>query len=169
HGGMGLVLRAIDLQLNRTVALKILLPQSRSGIDLRRRLASEARLASGVNHPGVATVYDFVESAAGSFIVYEFVEGRTLRRELANGPFRGEELVGAALQLADALAAAHRQRVIHRDLKPENIMVMPSENRRGRMKILDFGLARPLSDPLARSGAEAENQITVTFTAPGAF
>ena len=169
HGGMGVVLRAVDLQLNRPVALKMLLPQNRAGNYLRRRLASEARLASGVNHAGVATVYDFVASAEGDFIVYEFVEGRTLRRELANGPFRGEELVGAALQLADALAAAHRQRVIHRDLKPENIMVMPGENRRGRMKILDFGLARPFPDPLARSGAEAENEVTVTFTAPGVF
>jgi len=167
HGGMGVVLRAIDLQLNRPVALKMLRPQNRAGVDLRRRLASEARLASGVNHAGIATVHDFVASAEGDFIVYEFVEGRTLRDELADGPFGTEELVDAALQLAEALAAAHRQRVIHRDLKPENIMVTPGENGRGRMKILDFGLARPLSDPLARSGSEAENEITVTFTTPG--
>ena len=166
RGGMGLVLRAIDLQLNRPVALKMLLQQNRAGIDLRRRLASEARLASGLNHSGIATVFDFVESTEGAFIVYEFVEGRTLRQELANGPFRAEEFVDASLQLAEALAAAHRQRVIHRDLKPENIMVTPGENGR-RMKILDFGLARPFSDPLARAGSEAENEITISFTAPG--
>jgi hypothetical protein len=151
RGGMGLVL---------------LLEQNRAGVDLRRRLASEARLASGLNHSGIATVFDFVESTEGAFIVYEFVEGRTLRNELTNGPFRAEEFVDAAIQLADALAAAHRQRVIHRDLKPENIMVTPGENGR-RMKILDFGLARPFSDPLARAGSEAENEITISFTAPG--
>src|ERR1700747_775053 len=72
RGGIGLVLRAIDLQLNRPVALKMLLPETRAGVDLRRRLAAEARLASGVNHSGIATVFDFVESGEGAFIVYEF-------------------------------------------------------------------------------------------------
>src|SRR5271154_2480022 len=147
RGGMGIVFRALDVQLNRWVALKMLLPEATHDISLQRRLASEARTASGLNHPGIAIVFDFVEVPDASFIVYELVVGRTLRSELAAGRFSMEELVDAGVQLADALAAAHQQGAVHRDLKPENNMVVPGGDGRGRMKILDFGLARHLERP----------------------
>jgi serine/threonine protein kinase len=167
RGGMGIVFRALDTQLNRSVALKMLLPEATHDIGMRRRLAFEARTASGLNHPGIATVFDFVEAADASFIVYELVLGRTLRRELAAGRFSTEELVDAGVQLADALAAAHQQGVMHRDLKPENIMVLPGDYCRGRMKILDFGLARHFARPLPE-GECASAAMTITeLTVPG--
>jgi hypothetical protein len=144
HGGMGVVFRARDELLNRLVALKMLPSDAIYDADLQRRLASEARTASHINHPGIAIVFDFVETTNASFIVYELVAGRTLRQELAAGSFSVEEFSDAALQLAEALAAAHKQGVIHRDLKPENIMVVPGEDRGRHLKILDFGLAKNL-------------------------
>ena len=167
RGGMGIVLRARDMQLNRWVALKMLLPDATHDIRLRRRLASEARTASGISHPGIATVFDFIEAPDASFIVYELVAGRTLRGELAAGRFRTEELVEAGVQLADALAAAHHHGVMHRDLKPENIMVVPGGDCRGRMKILDFGLAKHFTPPaLERECASTATTIT-EHTVPG--
>jgi tRNA A-37 threonylcarbamoyl transferase component Bud32 len=151
RGGMGVVFRALDTLLSRRVALKMLPPEAINEASLRGRLASEARTASHLSHPGIAIVFDFVEAADATFIVYELVAGRTLRRELATGPFNLEELSDAGFQLADALAAAHEQGVIHRDLKPENIMVVPGEGCRGRMKILDFGLAKHLAPPSVES------------------
>ena len=167
RGGMGVVFRALDMQLNRWVALKMLLPEATHDISLQRRLASEARTASGLNHPGIAIVFDFVETPDASFIVYELVAGRTLRSELAARRFSVDELVDAGLQLADALAAAHQQGIVHRDLKPENIMVVPGGDCRGRMKILDFGLARRLErPPLEDQCASAATTIT-ELTGPG--
>ncbi len=167
RGGMGVVFRALDMQLNRWVALKMLLPEATDDISLQRRLASEARTASGLNHPGIAIVFDFVETPDARFIVYELVVGRTLRSELAARRFNMEELVDAGLQLADALSAAHQQGIVHRDLKPENIMVVPGGDCRGRMKILDFGLARRLEQPpLEDRCASAATTIT-DLTGPG--
>ncbi|MGA8030639.1 MAG: serine/threonine-protein kinase [Bryobacteraceae bacterium] len=151
RGGMGVVFRALDTLLSRCVALKMLLPEAIHDATLQRRLASEARTASHLSHPGIATVFDFVEAVDASFIVYELVAGQTLRRELTIGRFSTEELSDAGIQLADALAAAHQQGVIHRDLKPENIMVVPGEDCRRRMKILDFGLAKHLALPSIES------------------
>src|SRR5260370_1695315 len=141
---MGIVLRAIDVQLGRPVALKMLGPQFGDDAGLRRRLATDARTGSGLDHPRIATVFDLVEDTEASFIVYEFVDGRTLRTELADGRFRTQDLVEAGVQLADALAAAHSAGIIHRDLKPENIIVIPATDCPRRMKNLDFGLSRPL-------------------------
>ena len=167
RGGMGIVFRALDVQLNRWVALKMLLPEVTHDISLQRRLASEARTASGLNHPGIATVFDFVEAPDASFIVYELVVGRTLRSELAAGRFNMEELVDAGVQLADALAAAHQQGVVHRDLKPENIMVVPGGDCRGRMKILDFGLARHLERPPLEGQCVSEATTITELSVPG--
>jgi serine/threonine protein kinase len=167
RGGMGIVFRALDVQLNRWVALKMLLPGATSDISLQRRLASEARTASGLNHPGIATVFDFVEAPDSTFIVYELVLGRTLRSELAARRFSMEELVDAGLQLADALAAAHQQGVVHRDLKPENIMVVPGGDGRGRMKILDFGLARHLEQPPLDDQCVNKTTTITQNTGPG--
>jgi serine/threonine protein kinase len=167
RGGMGVVLRARDTQLNRKVALKMLPEATTGDPGLRRRLAAEARAASGVSHSGIAAVFDFVEGPDADFIVYEFVEGHTLRMELPGGRFSTGDLVAAGIQLAEALSAAHNQGIAHRDLKPENIMVMPAEDSRGRMKILDFGLARQFAQPLG--AAERSTPATTVWaeTAPG--
>lgn len=121
RGGMGVVLRAHDTRLNRIVAVKMLAAEAVQSKLLRQRLASEARIASALNHPGIATVYDFIELDEAAFIIYEFVPGRTLRRHLESERF--SETLDAALQLTEALAAAHDNSITHRDLKPENIMV----------------------------------------------
>jgi serine/threonine protein kinase len=164
---MGIVFRALDIQLNRPVALKMLLPQSTDDSGMRRRLESEARTASGLNHPGIATVFDFVETADATFIVYELVGGRTLRSEMAVGRFTMEELLNAGVQLADALAAAHQEGVMHLDLKPENIMVVPSNDGRGRMKILDFGLAKHFTRPVPEGECPSAAATVTEFTGPG--
>jgi len=114
---------------------------------LRQRLASEARIASALNHPGIATVYDFIEQDEAAFIIYEFVPGRTLRQHLEAERFNFSETIDAALQLTEALTAAHDNGITHRDLKPENIMVTPDSSGGCRMKILDFGLAKQLQQP----------------------
>jgi predicted Ser/Thr protein kinase len=161
RGGMGVVLRARDTRLGRMVALKMLPGSMTQNAELRRRLAVEARAASSLSHPGVATVYDFFEQADESFIVYEYVEGCTLREKLRKTRCTTEEVLEIGIQLADALAAAHDRGIVHRDLKPENIMVLPGPQTPGRAKILDFGLAKR-RPPLA-SAAEPE---TVAETAP---
>jgi serine/threonine protein kinase len=138
RGGMGIVLRAFDTRLNRAVAIKILPPDATHDPDRLRRLAAEARAASALNHTGIATVYDFVEQGADSFIVYEYIDGRTLRNSLAHDRFSTDDVLGVGIQLADALVAAHTRGITHRDLKPENIMLVPDDHFRWRVKILDF-------------------------------
>src|SRR5258708_37847382 len=118
---MGVVLRAYDTRLNRLVALKMLPSNSTHDSELRRRLAAEARAASALSHPGIAAVYDFVEQGEGSFIGYEYVEGRTWRKELARARFTTDDILGASAQLADALAAAHSHRIVSRERKRVDI------------------------------------------------
>ncbi len=166
RGGMGVVLRAYDTRLNRLVALKMLPSNSTHDSELRHRLAAEARAASALSHPGIATVYDFVEQGEGSFIVYEYVEGRTWRKELARARFTTDEILDASAQLADALAAAHSHGIVHRDLKPENIMSVPDDYSRGRVKILDFGLAKHLHAPLTLEEENAAETVSIA-TSPG--
>lgn len=166
RGGMGIVLRAHDTRLNRAVALKMLASHAASDSELRRRLAAEARAASALSHPGIATVYDFVEQGADSFIVYEFVEGRTLRQELARARFTTDEVLDAGAQLADALVCAHGHGIIHRDLKPENIMFVVDDYSRGRTKILDFGLAKHRRAVLS-TGEENGAETLSIATRPG--
>src|SRR6516164_2824697 len=99
RGGMGVVLRAYDTWLRRVVALKLLPPDTSHNPELSRRLAAEARAASALNHPGIATVYDFVEQNDASFVVYEYVEGQTFRDKLSQGRFTTEEVLSAGVQL----------------------------------------------------------------------
>ena len=166
RGGMGVVLRAHDTRLNRTVALKMLPADTDQSEFLRQRLASEARIASALNHPGIATVYDFIEQDEVAFIIYEFVPGRTLRRYLESERFNFSETIDAALQLAAALAAAHDKGITHRDLKPENIMVTPGSSGGYLLKILDFGLAKQLQQPFHIEAATLTQTIAAQ-TAPG--
>ncbi len=154
-GGMGVVYKARDTRLGRTVAIKVLRPDADP--ELLRRLDREARAASALNHPNIVHIYD-VGVAAGDagehFVVMEHVEGETLRRRLARGPFPFPELFELGAQLADGLAKAHRAGIVHRDLKPENLMVTPD----GLLKILDFGLVKMMPAPLA----QLDTQETLT-------
>jgi serine/threonine protein kinase len=139
RGGMGVVYLAHDQKLDRDVAIKMLPPELGHDHRRRERLRLEARAAAAVPHPGIAHVYALEEDEHGAgYVVSEYVEGRTLRDELQEGPLPGERAVATAVQVASAAAAAHARGVVHRDLKPENVM----RARDGSVKVLDFGLAR---------------------------
>ncbi len=167
RGGMGRVYRARDTRLGRTVALKMLPAELVGDADLRRRLATEARAASALNHPGIATVHDYVEADGECFIVYEFVEGVTLRERMARQRLSTEEILELGAQLADAVAAAHDRSVVHRDLKPENIMLAAGPASPGRAKILDFGLAKVLEPLATAAGPESGAETATAGTARG--
>ena len=141
-GGMGEVYRAQDTRLGREVAIKVLPEAAAREPGALERLGREARAASALNHPNIVTIYDLGAVAQGqesvAYIAMELVDGTTLRQMLSQRPLALEELLGIAVQAADALAAAHAIGITHRDLKPENIML----NRDRRVKILDFGLAK---------------------------
>ncbi|MPY86544.1 MAG: protein kinase [Luteitalea sp.] len=160
RGGMGVVYLARDGQLNRSVAIK-LLPAAVADDQVRRaRLRREAQAAAALSHPGIATVHALEEADGVLFIVSEYVRGQTLRDELeASGPVRGDELLETALDIARALAAAHRQGVIHRDLKPENVV----RTEHG-IKIVDFGLAQLTTDPRAELPARLTRSGMVVGT-----
>src|SRR5919198_4123967 len=139
RGGMGHVYLATDGRLGRTVALKALAPHLVRNPSHRERLQREARAAASLTHPGICTVYALEEIEGELYIASEFVDGRTLRDEIESGqPPSGDMLARTARDLAAALASAHARGIVHRDLKPENIMRADD----GRLKILDFGLAR---------------------------
>jgi serine/threonine protein kinase len=142
-GGMGDVFRARDTRLQRDVAVKVLPPDFAADADRLRRFEQEAKTLAALNHPNLLTVFDTGIEGGGPYLVSELLEGRTLREELSAGALATRKVTSYALQLATGLAAAHSKGVVHRDLKPENIFV----TRDGRLKILDFGLAK------LRSGA----------------
>jgi serine/threonine protein kinase len=154
RGGMGRVYLATDARLGRTVALKALPPQLTREPLHRDRLRREARAAAVLTHPGICTVYALEEFDGELYIASEFVEGHTLRDEIAGGKRPSLEMIlTTARELASALASAHERGVIHRDLKPENVM----RTRDGRIKVLDFGLARMEPGP---------GGVAATLTAP---
>jgi TolB-like protein/Flp pilus assembly protein TadD/predicted Ser/Thr protein kinase len=143
RGGMGVVYKAHDTTLDRTVALKLVPEAKGASSEQRLRLLNEAKAAAGLNHPNICTVYEVGEDAGVQFIAIEYVEGHTLREYIER--HRGEEpglpvseAAGIAAQIADALDEAHRRGIVHRDIKSENIMI----NARGQVKVMDFGLAR---------------------------
>ena len=139
RGGMGRVYLASDRKLGRPVALKVLTPALTSDAGQRERLRREARAAAALTHPGICTVYALEEFDGDLFMASEFVDGRTLRAEIAAGRTPSiPTIVSTARELGEALASAHRKGITHRDLKPENVM----RTADGRVKILDFGLAR---------------------------
>ena len=154
-GGMGVVYRAHDERLQRKVALK-LLPEQMAGRSERwARVLAEARAASALNHPGITTIYEVGEEGEHLFIAMELVAGRTLRQELVAGALETRALLRVGAQVAEALAAAHAQGILHGDIKPENVIVQPD----GRVKLLDFGIARQL----------AAETLTVTQSAAPAW
>ncbi len=148
-GGMGEVYRAKDPRLKREVAIKILSMES-FDTERQRRFQHEAQAASALNHPNILVVYDIGIENGRNYIVSELVEGEPLRRLIQKGPVSTKKLLDFAVQIADGLASAHQAGIVHRDLKPENIMITPE----GRIKILDFGLAKLFS--LESAGRDAE-------------
>ena len=160
-GGMGEVWRARDERLGREVAVKVLPDEVSSDASRLKRFEKEARAASALNHPNIVTIYDIGSVNSVSWIAMERVEGRTLRELLFAGPMPTKRLLSIAAQIADGLATAHQAGIVHRDLKPENVMV----TKEGRVKILDFGLAK-----LTKRDAESEPSSrlpTEAGTSPG--
>ena len=153
-GGMGEVYKARDPRLDRLVALKTLPREFANDATARERFEREAWTASALNHPNILSVFDVGRDAGTEYLVTELVEGTTLRERLAAAPLPPREVVHLGAQVADGLAAAHGAGLIHRDLKPENVMV----TRDGRVKILDFGLAKPLHD--SQPGQETRTGIS---------
>jgi serine/threonine protein kinase len=145
---MGIVYLAVDTQLGREVALKVLPEYFSMDRDRLVRFRREARATSLLNHPNIVTVFEIGQMDSCEFIVTEYVEGRTLRDLMRRGPVPFIEVLKIGSQVAGALTAAHKAGIIHRDIKPENVMIRPD----GYVKVLDFGLAK-LSDSARKTGS----------------
>ncbi len=152
-GGMGEIFEAYDTDLQRTVAIKVLASKYVEDDTMKQRFLREARMASQLNHPNIATIYEIGEAAGNPFIVMEYVEGETLSDRLSYGPVDLSSIIDIGIQTAEALFEAHERGVIHRDIKSSNIMITD----RGKVKVLDFGLAKP--SPLAERGS-GKNRLT---------
>jgi len=156
RGGAGVVYLAHDTKLDRSVAIKSLPAEVKDNPKALSRFTREARVLASLNHPNIATIYDELEEVEGlSYLVLEYVSGQTLAERIVKGPLKLEEALTVALQIAEAVAAAHEHDVIHRDLKPGNIKITLED----KVKVLDFGLAKVV-------GGEATDQQT-TITEPG--
>src|SRR6267142_6395063 len=140
RGGMGVVYRAHDEVLRRDVAVKVLPSSLATDPDRLRRFEQEARSAGALNHPNILAIYDFGEHEGSPYVVSELLEGRTLREQMGGRAIPVRKAVDYGIQIARGLSAAHEKRIVHRDLKPENIFVTGD----GRVKILDFGIAKLL-------------------------
>ncbi len=159
-GGMGHVYRALDPQLDREVAIKALARTFHDDAASLRRFEREARALAALNHPGIATLYELLEVEGRPYLVLELVEGETLAERLARGPMGVAEAAGTARQVVDALAEAHGKGIVHRDLKPSNVKIAED----GRVKLLDFGLAKSVP---GTGGREAGTATTLSGTVLG--
>jgi serine/threonine-protein kinase len=155
-GGMGDVYRARDLKLGREVAIKVL-PEDVAGSEERlARFEREARILAALNHPGIATLHGLETSTGGPLLVMELVEGETLAARLSRGSLPIDEALTFFRQIAEALESAHGKGILHRDLKPSNVMITPE----GRVKLLDFGLAKAFLDEVPESGSSQSPTLT---------
>ena len=162
HGGMGEVYKAFDERLRCEVALKFLPESSRSDDKARARLLREARALARISHPSICNVRDFLDHDGTDILVMEFVAGTTLNHRVSDGPFSERDVVRLGIQLAEGLGAAHDAGVLHLDLKPANIAILAD----GRLKILDFGLAKMTKgDDLSKSISTTDS-VTVKGTLP---
>jgi serine/threonine-protein kinase len=150
RGGMGIVYKAEDTRLNRTVAIKVLSSDLISDEKARARFLREARAASSVDHPNVCTIYEINESEGSLFFVMQYIDGKTLKKFIGGRPLPLDQVLEISLEIADALREAHRRNVLHRDIKSSNIMI----DERGHAKMLDFGLAKLLSSVKPASASE---------------
>src|SRR5262245_4130638 len=161
-GGMGEVYRARDTRLERVVAIKVLPDAFTASPQTLERFQREARAASALNHPNICTIYDV--GSDPPFIAMELLEGETLQQQIRRGPLHGAAFVDIALAVAGALQAAHSKGIVHRDIKPANIVLTPHGP-----KVLDFGLAKTESEPLASGVAEATRAVDPVLTNPGSM
>ncbi len=161
-GGMGEVYRARDARLKRDVAIKVLPSSVSRDSERLRRFEQEAQAAGSLNHPNILAIYDIGTHEDSPYVVSELLDGETLRARLSGGAFSPRRAIGHALQIAQGLAAAHEKGIVHRDLKPENVFVTGD----GRVKILDFGLAK-LTQPEATDGSQTNLPTQTPGTEPG--
>lgn len=158
QGGMGAVYKARQPALDRFVALKVLPPQAAPGVNFAERFNREARALAKLSHPNIVGVYDFGQAGALHYFIMEFVDGANLRQLIRSGRLAPREALAVVPQICDALQFAHDEGVVHRDIKPENILV----DRRGRVKITDFGLAKILGIETGSSRLTREGQVMGT-------